>query len=266
MKKTLTMLAILLLGACSSPVDDMAEVRQLVYAEFIAEDFKNGDAVGGNVLGVYAFEEDYIAEVVIFHKDQSATFYEYEIEVQNLEIMKKEVLSEQVLEFEETVVVDSISGFGHEALVEKSVIPVIFTSPEGYDIPAFVGRYDLVVDGVVADFSFDPFSTNLPFDLKGFADGGRYLEFFKQDLGRLYDIYDLQNGLAEIELAGIYAKSSFEDGTIFYCLENGISSVFEEIGWKLKDQLFLNPIELNSLEGDAFWALADSYRGDCVKQ
>ncbi len=109
----------------------------------------------------------------------------------------------------------------------KSLIPVNFYSIENLEIPSFVGRYDLMLiengESKIIDYSFDPFSTNLPFEMKAFVSEEAYFEYFEQGLGRLYNIYDLENDFrTDVRMPGIVDKSFWWEGRLIACTRSDI--------------------------------------------
>jgi len=246
-------------------------------ASILAEklDIDYTDIVGGNVIGFKRMETAsglnkgrYQVDVVFFKGEAGHQAFRYtyelvtgknpegEVTIDNLNVM-----NEEELKFSAGKVVDSIkSDTGRfEATVEKRVIPVNFYTIEGVNIPAFLGRYDLVVHDLkldeefLVDFSFDPFSTNLPFEMRGFMKNEEYFDYFEQNLGRLYNVFDIERGVrTDIQFRDFFGEGFWYNGYYIVCSVPDhwapTISVFKPPNWGLLDQYYIYPMELNSLE------------------
>jgi hypothetical protein len=218
--------------------------------------------IGGNVLGFKRQEDgSFRVDVVLFEEfDVRQLGFEMFIEDDDGEVLitYEEQIEETALVFEDSTEIDNLgspSG-NYEAQVIKNLVAVDFYTPDGVAIPASLGRYDLVLDDgneeVVVDFSFDPFSTNLPFEIRGFSDDGNYLEYFEQSFGRLFNLYDIEKEeRTDIELAGIFDGGFWNDGKFIVCTSGGDTAATIALispgKWEIKDHEYIEPEELNDL-------------------
>ncbi len=240
---------------------------------------KYADIVGGNVLGVIKTAYMTYQVDVVFFGEKDAYHHSYEFLIEKGEKGHKitQVLSEEVdeLEFEERVLVDEMErpSLKGSAKVYKNLIPVDFYTVDGLDIPAYLGRYDLVYEDfesgeeLLIDYSFDPLSTNLPFDLHSFAKDEGYIEYYEQDLGRLFNIYDLQNqNRIDILLGGLLEKSFWYKDLFVACTAptefTPIIEVAREGEWDMIDHHFIYPEELNGqTDTGQIWAYLGNTAG-----
>lgn len=234
--------------------------------------YKN--VIAGNILGVKKLEENkYQVNLVIFY-DEGADEYIYELTVsdggEDLVIEKTDLVTRSKVLFEEESVVESkISPSGkYTAVLMKQLAPVLFYTVEDVEVPGYLGRYELFIDDGdgrrLVDYSFDPFSTNLPFEIWRFSENEKYLEYYEQGLGRLFNMYDIERSeRTDIEIGGILDKSFWVNDSLVVCTAGGdiapIIAIATAPNWKITDQEFVFPAELNDLDEESVWEFLVSW-------
>lgn len=266
MKKILFIISIILLG-CSNNASPTSfneqdeAARQLAYSYFRDHFVSEADSLGGNILGFKKLDATLYQVDAVMFRENDALRETYELQIDD-EILGMEMIGQEILQFEPAVMVESVSSDSgrYEAVVSKNLIPVNFYTTDEVEIPGFLGRYDLsLIEGEksdLVDYSFDPFSTNQPFEIKQFSNGETYLEYFEHDLGRLFNMYDIeQRSLTNVEMAGIHQEGFWYEGRYIVCTTGGefkpVIAAFTPPNWGMEDQDFLYPPYLN--EEDDIW-------------
>jgi hypothetical protein len=206
------------------------------------------------VIGVDKVSDQQFWANTVYFKGDSIEEKSFDVFLDGEKVIDVSLLESVERSFSEVTELDRKESGAQTISIQKHVLPVTFQTLDGLEIDSFLGRYDLVYadseQEQVIDYSFDPFSTNVGFELLDF-EGDRYFTYYKQDFAKLYTIYDLKlEQEVDLQVPGVIRNTYFTEDKVYICTqeidyqEAVISLPLEKLpNHQMNDWQFLYPAE-----------------------